>query len=207
MPHVIETTVWNYEELSEEAKEKARNKWRENGLDYEWWDSVFETVAEAAEMLGIDLRHRTARSATGREWKEPSIYFSGFCSQGDGACFEGNWHYRKGSVRAIRAEFPKDKALHAVALALSKCAGATFYTASAGIVHRGHYYHPGCMDITVWHEQGRDVRDDLSDALRDFANWIYAMLEREYEYLTSDECVAEMLIANEYAFNEDGSMA
>jgi hypothetical protein len=38
--------------------------------------------------------------------------------------------------------------------------------------------------------------------------WIYKSLEREYNYLTSDEAVAESLDANEYdfEFNEDGEL-
>lgn len=38
----IETKVFQYDELSETAKQKAREWWLNCGLDYDWWDSVYE---------------------------------------------------------------------------------------------------------------------------------------------------------------------
>ncbi len=38
--------------------------------------------------------------------------------------------------------------------------------------------------------------DDLADALRDLAHWLYRALEREYEFQTSDETVDEGMSAN-----------
>lgn len=48
------------------------------------------------------------------------------------------------------------------------------------------------------------VDDDLRDALRSSMRWIYRQLEKENEYLTSDEHVDENIRANEYEFTEDG---
>lgn len=42
MPRTIEISVFKFSELKGKAKEKARNWFREGGLDYEWWDSVYE---------------------------------------------------------------------------------------------------------------------------------------------------------------------
>lgn len=42
------------------------------------------------------------------------------------------------------------------------------------------------------------------EALRDLARWLYRQLEREYDYLTSDEAVDEAIVANEYSFTVDG---
>jgi hypothetical protein len=46
--------------------------------------------------------------------------------------------------------------------------------------------------------------EELAEALRAFMKWIYRQLEREYDYLTSDEAIAESIIANEYEFTEEG---
>ena len=55
---------------------------------------------------------------------------------------------------------------------------------------------------------GKAVSDDdeesLKQLMRDFADWIYSSLEKEYDYLTSDEAIAESLRANEIEFTEDG---
>ncbi len=48
---VIETPVYNFNDLDDDAKAEARNWWREGALDYEWWDSTFED----AETLGLKI--------------------------------------------------------------------------------------------------------------------------------------------------------
>lgn len=55
MPNVKIIPVFQFGELSDRAKERARDGWRASGLDYEWWDSVFDWHAEVCTALGIDL--------------------------------------------------------------------------------------------------------------------------------------------------------
>ena len=53
MSKVIETTVYTFDELSDEAKEKAR-EWHRGTYDYyEWW----EGVCEDAEEVGLKIEH------------------------------------------------------------------------------------------------------------------------------------------------------
>ena len=59
------------------------------------------------------------------------------------------------------------------------------------------------FDRSVWAE----AEDEVTQLLRDFADWIYNQLISEYEYQTSEEAVAESMEANEYEFYEDGSIA
>lgn len=49
--------------------------------------------------------------------------------------------------------------------------------------------------------------ETLTEALRDFNRWIYKALEKEYEYLTSDEAVEESIRTNAYEFTKDGYRA
>ena len=49
-----------------------------------------------------------------------------------------------------------------------------------------------------------DADEDVSEALRDLARWLYGRLDDEYEHLTSDEAIDEMIRLNEYGFTEDG---
>jgi hypothetical protein len=110
-------------------------------------------------------------------------------------------------VDKVRDYAAKDEELHAIARDLARAARRTFYTASARCDHRGHYYHSGCMAVDVDAERGPDVSDEVTDALRAFADWIYSQLEREYDYTRSDEAVAETIEANEYEITEDGEAA
>ncbi len=52
----ISTTVYTFDELSDEAKEKARNWYREGSYDYEWWESVYEDAASIGlKITGFDI--------------------------------------------------------------------------------------------------------------------------------------------------------
>lgn len=61
-----------------------------------------------------------------------------------------------------------------------------------------------------WYREGAldyELVDNLIEALTDFNSWIFKSLEKEYEYLMSDESVDESIKANEYEFTEDGERA
>jgi hypothetical protein len=210
MPEVIETTVYRLAELSDEAKDKARAWYREGGFDYDWYDAVYEDFQRIAEILGIDFKTRTVRLMGGGSRQEPRIFFSDFWSQGDGACFEGYYSYRKNASASIRAYAPQDTTLHGIADALQAVQRRNFYQLRAEATQRGRYQHEYCMAISVardspiWQDMTADAEDVITKALRDLARWLYRQLEREYEYLTSDEAVDESIVANDYTFTGSG---
>jgi hypothetical protein len=200
------TTLYLYDELpTEEAKEKAREWYA--GLvfsDSSDWEHVYEDADRIAKMIGIEIGGGTR--------EEPDIMFSGFSSQGDGACFEGSYRYKKGAVREVEKYAPQDAELSRIARSLYQVQRRYFYKLRATCSHSGHYYHSGMMDVEVYHEYEfyediGDARDEVRRLLRDFADWIYKQLEREYEYQTSDEQIEEAIRANEYEFHEDGRRA
>lgn len=123
MPEVICTTVYQFPELSEAAKEKARNWYRDLGPHEDWWDAVYEDFERVCEILGICLKTTAVRLMGGGARAKPCIWFSGFWSQGDGACFEGYWSHAKGAATRIRDYAPTDATLHGIAdrLQVSRC--------------------------------------------------------------------------------------
>ena len=210
---VVETNVFQYDELDDRAKERAREWYSrhvfEDSCD---WEFVYEDAAEVADILGIDLRQRRVQLMGGGHRYEPSIYFSGFWSQGDGACFEGTYRYAKGATKKIREYAPQDKELHRIADELQAVQRKHFYHLIASMNHTGHYRHSGCMSVEVEHTEDAyrdigDAEDDIRQLMRDFADWIYDRLESEYDYQTSDEAVEEAIRANEYEFDEEGERA
>jgi len=207
----ITSTVYKFDELSEAAKEKAREWYREGDLGYEWWDTFYDDFARIADILGIDLRQRPVKLMNGKTRYDPCIWWSGFASQGDGAMWEGDYRYAKGSCKKIREYAPNDNDLHEIADGLYQIQKRYFYRVTAMSKHRGYYYHEYCMDIDVFctNENGYEIDnfvhdEEVKDLLRDFARWIYRQLESEYDYLMSDEAVDECIRANEYEFDEDG---
>lgn len=211
----VSTEVFKFEELSDKAKEKAREWWRDleqRSGDNFWSESVIEVAATLADMLGIDLRTRPVKLMGGGTRHEPEIYWSGFSSQGDGACFVGSYAYKAGSVKAVREYMPKDEELHRIARALAAAQRPNFYRIEATLKKSDHHYsHENTVSIDVFYSEAGEYgpepknADDFRDLLRDFMRWIYRQLEAEYEYTMADEQVDESIIANEYDFTEDGS--
>lgn len=205
------TTVYLFDELSDEAKQTAIDSNRSWSIqDSDWWDSSFESFADAADLFGLDIRQTRKSLVGGGHRYDPTIFFSGFSSQGDGACFEGYYTYKKGALESTKQAFPADSELLRIVQGLQALQQRNFYQLTASAKHRGHYNHSGCMDITVDRADGKAFSDDYEESLkqlmRDFADWIYSSLEKEHDHLTSDEEIAESLRVNEVEFTEDGQI-
>lgn len=198
----IQKSVYTFDELSESAKEKARD-WYRQGIVYEASD-MFESFETAAKLLGITL----ARTDDG-----PDIRYTGFCSQGDGASFVGSYEFAKGCGKAVRAEFGDDPKLYAIADGLTvlhtRYLLAYGTTLVATITQDGRSYHKYTMQVDVNEADGEtgindDDANEFRELMRDFAQWIYDGLEAEYEYQNSEECVDQNISDNEYEFDENG---
>ena len=194
----IKRKLYIFDELEDDAKEKAREWYRGGNLDYEWHDCIYEDTKTIAELFGLDIT---------------KIYFSGFSSQGDGACFEGHYEYKKGSLKAVKDYAPQDSDLYEIVQNLQQLQSKHFYQLQADTKHKGHYYHSMCTDITIYDYNinggwcREDTEESLSELLWDYMNWIYKRLDREYWWLQSDENVDENIICNEYEFLKDGTRA
>ena len=149
MPEVICTTVYQFPELSDAAKEKARNWYRDFGPQDDWWDAVYEDFERVCEILGIRLKTTSVRLMGGGTRAKPCIWFSGFWSQGDGASFEGYWSHAKGAAARIRDYAPTDATLHGIADRLQAIQRRNFYQLAAEVSHRGRYYHEYTMSVDV----------------------------------------------------------
>ena len=121
MPHVLEKTVFNFDELSDQAKEKARQWWRDCECTDHDTSCTYDDAVECGKILGIEIASRNQKciliGSKPREWidRSPAIYYSGFWSQGDGACFEGSYSYAKGAAKKIRQYASSDTELHRIA--------------------------------------------------------------------------------------------
>ncbi len=210
MPEIIETTVYQLDELCDAGREKARAWYRESAFDDDWYSAVFADFENVAEILGIRFKTRAIRLCGGGTRNEPRIHFTGFWSQGDGACFEAYYAHAKGAPRRIREYAPRDEALHRIADTLTEIQRRNFYQLRAETTRCGRYCHAYSMAVSV----GRDsptyqdmtvtADQDVTEALRDLAHWLYRQLAREYDHLSADEAVDEIISANGYTFTSSG---
>jgi hypothetical protein len=207
--HIVETPVYDFTELSDAAKDKARTWFRQTN-DTEWWETLYDDFTEICAILGVTLSTQTVRLMGGGTRQKPCIYFSGFWSQGDGACYEGRYVYAKGAARRIREYAPRDEDLHRIADRLQTLQRANFYQLTASISQHGRYSHAYSMLIDVERNSptGHPIVDRADDeliiALRDLAHWLYRQLESEYEFQTSDQTVDDCIQSNDYTFTAEG---
>jgi len=202
---IVETPVYDFIELSDATKDKARAWFRET-MDYGWWDSVYDDFQQICEILGVTLATTPVRLMGGGTRQKPCIWFSGFWSQGDGACFEGRYAYAPRAPLRIRAHAPQDTELHRIADALQTLQKPNFYQLTASFRQIGRY-HAMTFNVDRDSPTGQTIAGDAEDliaVLRDLADWLYRALEREYEYLTSDETVDDGMAANDYTFTAEG---
>lgn len=194
----IETKVFEFDELNDKAKEKARDWYRRGAFDHEWWDFVYEDATTMGKLMGLDIK---------------KIFFTGFSSQGDGACFEGSWNPCEVKAKELRAEAPNDKVLHKIASEFERLA---LHGVSFTVKQRGHYMHKYCTEFYFSApddisdtplsdvERIEKVEEALKETAREFMEWIYRRLEREWDYMNEDAQVDDNILANGYTFTADG---
>ena len=210
----IETTLYQFDELDECAKERAR-RWYRRGMDDDtyWHEFVYDDANTIAEILGIQIDTVAVPLMDGSKRYKPAISFSGFYSQGDGSCFIGRYEYAKGSTKNIRSHVPLDTELHRIADELQAIQKRHFYKLYSRITQSGNYCHARTMSVETFWDYSTDeypsieVQYEIEQLIRDFADWIYRQLEKEYEYQNSDEAIDDSIRANEYEFTSQGEIA
>lgn len=197
----IQIQLFQFSELNDTAKDKAREWYRRASEgDTFWHECVIDEAKEFGALLGIEI---------------DEVNFTGFWSQGDGACFVGTWRAKdctRSNVDALIANAPMDENLHAIAEQFLKLA-TDYPFAHFTTTHRDRYYHEHSVDYehevsegdeTITNEQFAAFERESKDAARSFMRWIYTQLESAYEHESSDENVDSNIEANEYTFLANG---
>jgi len=155
----IEKTLFTFEELSDSAKETARENWRAN-MDFAWSDESIDSIKAFCEYFNVTLT----------DWRvgayEPFDYETN----------AENRHFRGVKLKSIdRDSMP------------------TGY----------------CLDCDLWFtfydefKRTGDAKSAFNDALyAGFKAW-----RDDMEYQLSDDSIDELMIINEYHFDENGDIA
>ena len=222
MSKVTEVEVYKWEELSQKAQQKAR-EWYLDGMDYEWWEGVYESAKEDGYEKGFHI---------------DKINFSGFYLQGDGASWIGQV-----DVRQWLEENCEDSiGLSAWCQLIQEDVVSKFVKVVANTTH---YCHESTMQFSDVEDSTDEYNDEyelqlpsifkgmsvanlfdiiesdnncpikstegitqaITESGKDFAKDIYARLREEYEYLCSDEMMLDHFHANDYFFDSDGRLA
>ena len=199
-----------FDALPQDIKDKILDKYRDWNVEHiEWWDGVYEQFKHDMDEIGIEITR---------------MYFSGFWSQGDGACFEGGVFDWKLFLTSIGKACP-------ALITNAEHNNWKFY-----VTHSGRYYHENCTDFSSAaqhfnHPDNSDASDDedwlrwcspyksdvqnaaflallrqhniddlhaeFVEVFKDHMRELYKQLEAEYDYLTSDEAILDSLDTND----------
>ncbi len=176
-----------YAELPERRKSNLRDARRYYEVDgVIWWREVYDDFIRMAQIIGVNITHDS---------KGPHVYFSGFSSQGDAASFSATCSFCADAVEKIQQE-TNDKALISIAETLvlafitNRIQGAqlTYIKAEASGANR--------MKFTYMYDEDTENSVDpesFEEALKALADWLHRNLEAQYNYLTSNEFIDQIL--------------
>lgn len=210
MSRIISTTIYTLDELSGSAREQARAWYREHALNDDWYQNVFDEFCGTCNILDVEINMYRVPLLSGGSRQHRCIWFSGFCHQGEGACFEGDYAYQPQAVYRIREHYPEDADLHRIADLLQAIQLHNSGQLHATIRHHGQHIHENCMAVTVEHHSpsGQDMTTDseaaVTEAMRLLARWLYDWLESEYSWQTSPAIVDDDIIDAKYTFTASG---
>lgn len=198
MSKIIEETVYTIDELKDqfpEVYQKVIEKNSDINTDFNWYDFIEADYIEQLEKIGF---------------YDVKIYFSGFCSQGDGACFEGKWYKDRADLNKVDLEeiySPEIKNLYYSLLDLTN----SYIDGCFSLTTSGRYCHENTMSIDgeTCTENGESVEFDFDNILeecKNIAREIYKSLKHDYEDAISESSILETLQCNEYYFDLSGNI-
>lgn len=193
MPTQHITTSYSFDELSEEAQQNAIDNTRnsEGYLDHEWWDFTYEDFKECLAILGFDVDLK-------------QTYFSGFCSQGDGAAFTAEYEYKKGWKAALKSQNGKEdlEKLLDIGERLQEEQKKSFYKLTAKTEPWDHRTYSQRTEVQHYDHEYDGITSEQEEAICDICNelggWLYKRLEAENDYLMGDEAIKEAIQSNDW---------
>ena len=207
-------------ELKPETAEKIKEWWSIVCWDGDYWsESVIDLAKEDGYALGFVI---------------DDIYWSGFWSQGDGACWTGQVYI---------SQWLKTHCKDSIGLsAWVELIREGVIDKHISVGHVGRYYHENSMafgyiedNTDVFSREGdvmttesifqsmtianvfdlieasdfeykttEGIREAIIKSGQDFAQDIYRKLEKEYDYVMSEANLIEVCECNEWLFNAEG---
>ena len=189
----VSVNVYQFDELSDDAKQRALESLRYvnvDGVCNDWADHTIENFKKNLTEQGFDV---------------DKVSYSGFCSQGDGASFTGRIKDFKKFCMKTGFEFPKDNekfmAIAAEDWDLSIERDEWHYYHSYTVTPHVRDYHLN----TDYTKAAIALEKFMGDWQVEQSNQLYKELEDYYFQLTSNEEVREAIIANDWEFWADGT--
>ena len=169
-------------------------------------DDISETLREIAESRGLYVKH---------------IWWSCSGCQGDGVAFDGEWDLDK--FLTVQEDLRKQ---------VEEISSLGFTVSACKIQHSGHYTHEYTYTVELELEEKDDsetwwgrlseackaplreaaetqllaLHDAMQERMRDISRECFTAAGNEIDYYNSDEYLTAEAEANEYDFDDDGTL-
>ena len=178
--------IYKFNELSDSAKDKARESHREYiASDTYWSEPLEEDIVHALNLVGfgvdIDLTMRYA--------------------QGDGATLIGTYAYETGGLNKLREYAPSHPFIPLIQ-ELQRIQRRNFYRIRGSIGESRWYPYDFECD---YHELSETDLYKMKEITQSLESMIFHMFLDEYEYQTSDSAIDEYILAHDHEFLSCGT--
>jgi hypothetical protein len=184
----VKINLYKFEELSEEAKEKAIENNLDINTEFDWWQFIYE------DALNVDLK------INGFNCYRRSIDIDFIYNSKDTAESILKNHGEKTETYILAKKF------------LSEYEEAEkneekYSELYENIDPQNEEEEEQELNFSDLRDEAEEKMEDLSDEfLKELGEEYLQMLRNEYDYKTSEEAIKETLIINEYDFTENGEI-
>lgn len=182
---IKEYKIYNFNELTETAKEKALNHFRNNDLNYEWYDFLIENFKEELGEKGISFKN---------------CYFEFYRNN--------DLYFTDVDINDLN-KFVKTLPLKLNKVILNSLLGGEINLFIKESNERNYFDLEDNTDLKLTENNRIKLHIDLDKLTEWFKDYCYSCLKRlyeEYNYLMSDKAIMETIECNEYKFLENGDL-
>ena len=199
MPEQIQITLFTFDELPEESQQKIIEGFRERYEPY--YGHIYdEFILEMSEQYGADI-------------KVDNIQWTGFWSQGDGACFTCDFDeevifpiLKERSLMGHQVQWLEELGVEVQSAKSIRCGPSNFYSHENTVTGDLLFNVPGGKEFDQ--EIAILLERSLTEIIREACTDLYRRLEDEYDHATSDEAIKQRI--KEYwsgcNFRKDGTI-
>jgi len=192
--HITEIALYSFSELDDHVKERLTEEYG-NELCFDG-DPIIEGFTEDMAVYGA---------------KDIDVQWSGFYSQGDGACFTGDFDTVKLLSSLYKYNTAYDKLINRIKDGV--------YSVEISVVRCGqsnHYSHENtvkaCMTCENYEDLTKHCQEQLAEIENEITSWVrsecislYDSLEAHYNERTSDSFIAEDLNELGHVYTRSGN--
>jgi len=204
-------TLYSFQELPQQTQKQVTQKLSSINVDYSfWYEYSYDHFQNLCTLLGIAIEPK-------------SLHFNGFYAQGDGSSFSAEVDLVR-LIEAVRSrawsELMPESGLEIQLPEISsrlfsfiKNGGIQTWakidarSCGVGIAAGMNWNYGSSKNLSNIDKAFLALESWFQYAAKKLNDYFYKNLQTEYEFLTSEQSVAETVIGNEYLFTIDGEQA